>query len=160
MDIKTKANRKFITRNASGEENGFLVPIINVYEDFIDSEEWPKQVYCTVAAPWQAKGPHLHKKRQGLFTCIKGDILIVMRIDGKYVEHFSGENYEFRTVQLPAGIPAALVNISDTDAYILNMPSPAWHVDDQDDWDVEFNDYDFEKVIKVYKKKSEGKGRL
>lgn len=152
MDIKTKANRKFITRNVNGKQNGFLVPIINAHEDFIDSENWPKQVYCTVAAPWQVKGPHLHKKRRGLFTCIKGDLLIVLRVDGKYVECFSGENYEFTTVQVPAGIPAALVNISDTDAYILNMPCPAWHIDDQDDWDVEFNDYDFEKAIEKYKK--------
>jgi dTDP-4-dehydrorhamnose 3,5-epimerase len=142
-EIICKKNKKFPTKNNSGVPNGFVVPIINVHDHFVADEQWPKQVYLTVAAPKEIKGPHLHYKRWGLFTCIKGDIKIVVKIDGKYLEYFSGENYEFQTVQVPAGIPAALVNIGDVDAYILNMPSPSWHPDDLDEWDVTFDDYTF-----------------
>lgn len=141
--IKTKKNPKFVTKNLSEQPNGFLVPILNVHEEFLDEKQWPKQVYLTVAAPGEIKGPHLHKKRWGLFTCIKGDLKIVVRIDGKYEEYFSGENHEFQTVQVPAGIPAALVNIGKEDAYILNMPAPSWHKDDVDEWEVTFDDYQF-----------------
>jgi len=143
--IRTKKNPKIVTKNQAGKENGFLIPIINVHEKFVDDAQWPKQIYCTIVAPDEVKGPHLHKKRWGLFTCIKGNVKIVVKRDGQYEEYFSGEDHDFATIQVPAGTPNALVNIGDNDAYILNMPSPAWHVDDQDDWDVEFLDYDFRK---------------
>jgi len=143
--IKCKKNKKFITKNISGNANGFVLPIINIHDHFVADKQWPKQVYLTVAAPNEIKGPHLHKKRWGLFTCIKGNIKVVVKIEGQYHEYFSGENYEFQTIQVPAGIAAALVNIGNEEAYILNMPSPPWHKDDMDEWDVSFNGYDFYK---------------
>ena len=144
-NVRIKKNSKIITKNQSGKENGFLIPIINVHENFVDENQWPKQIYCTTVAPNEVKGPHLHKKRWGLFTCIRGNIKIVIRRDGQYEEFFSGEDYDFATIQVPAGLANALVNIGNCDAYVLNMPSPAWHIDDQDDWDVEFDGYDFKK---------------
>lgn len=141
--IHTKNNPKITTKTAAGKENGFLIPIINVHEKFVQPEQWPQQVYCTVAKPGEVKGPHLHKKRWGLFTCIKGNVKIVIQIDGQYQERFTGEDHNFATIQVPAGTPSALVNIGEVDAYILNMPSPSWHPEDQDDWDVEFPDYKF-----------------
>jgi dTDP-4-dehydrorhamnose 3,5-epimerase len=141
--IKTKKNKIFPTKNIKGESNGFVLPIINVYDNFIDDTNWPKQIYLTVATPHEVKGPHLHMKRWGLFTCIKGNIKIVLRIENQYYEYFSGENHEYETIQVPAGIPAALINIGEQDAYILNMPSPAWHPEDLDEWPVSFDDYMF-----------------
>lgn len=143
--LKSKKNPKIVTKNAEGLENGFLVPIMNIHDNFVRDEQWPKQVYLTVAKAGEIKGPHLHMKRWGLFTCVKGNIKIVTRRDGVYEEYFSGDAHDFSTVQVPAGVPAALVNIGTEDAYILNMPSPAWHVDDQDEWDVTFDDYDYFK---------------
>jgi dTDP-4-dehydrorhamnose 3,5-epimerase len=140
-DIITKNNPKIVTKNVAGVENGFLVPIMNINDNFVNQEQWPKQVYLTVAKQGEIKGPHLHHRRWGLFTCIKGNIKIVVRIDDVYHEYFSGQDYNFATVQVPASVPAALVNIGEGDAYILNMPSPAWHPDDQDEWDVTFDDY-------------------
>ena len=91
------------------------------------------------------KGPHLHMKRWGLFTCIVGNVKIVIKTDQGYEEYFSGADHKFRTVQVPAGVPVALQNIDDVDAYVLNMPAPAWHVDDQDDHPVIFDGYDFSR---------------
>jgi dTDP-4-dehydrorhamnose 3,5-epimerase len=142
-NIRVKKNSKIVTKNKSGKENGCLIPIINVHDKFVADEQWPKQVYCTVVKLGEIKGPHLHYKRRGLFTCVRGNVKVVLRVDGEYQKYFSGDDYAYQTIQVPAGIPAALVNIGEIDAYILNMPSPAWHPDDQDDWNVEFDDYDF-----------------
>ena len=144
-EIKTKKNPKIGTKDLVGADNGFLIPIMNVHDNFVAPEQWPKQVYLTVVAEGKVKGPHLHHKRWGLFTCIRGNLKIVVRVDDKYQEYFSGEDHGFATVQVPASVPAALVNIGKGDAYVLNMPSPAWHTDDRDEWDVRFDDYDFTK---------------
>jgi dTDP-4-dehydrorhamnose 3,5-epimerase-like enzyme len=141
--MRTKKNPKITTTSKDGEENGFLIPIINVHEHFVDEEQWPQQVYCTVVEPSKVKGPHLHHMRWGLFTCIRGNVKVVVKGDEGFEEYLTGDDHEYRTIQVPAGIPAAIVNMGDEDAYVLNMPTPSWHPDDQDDWDVEFEDYHF-----------------
>ena len=134
---------KIITKNEEGISNGWLVPIFNVHECIIDKKQHPHQVYLTVIAPQAVKGPHLHMKRWGLFTCIRGNAKIVVRTEDGYEEFHTGEKYNFATIQVPAGIPAALQNIGTEEAYVINMPSPAWHKDDQDDHPVSFDDYTF-----------------
>jgi mannose-6-phosphate isomerase-like protein (cupin superfamily) len=100
-------------------------------------------VYVTVVSPGTVKGPYLHLKRWGVFTCIKGNVKIVIKTEDGYVELYSGEGHDFCSVQIPAGTPAAIQSLGDQDAYVLNLPSPAWHVDDQDDHPVSFDDYTF-----------------
>lgn len=141
--LKTKLNKKILTKDKQGTVNGFLVPIFNVNDGFIAPAQVPQQVYLTVAMPHEVKGPHLHMKRWGLFTCIKGNVKIVVRTAKGYEEYFSGEAHGYATVQVPAGVPSALVNTGNEDAYILNMPAPAWRIDDQDDHPVVFDGYDF-----------------
>ena len=60
--IKVKTNSKISTKDKHGKENGFLIPIINVHDNFVAEEQWPKQVYCTVVKPGEVKGPHRHHK--------------------------------------------------------------------------------------------------
>jgi len=134
-------NIKIQTRNRDGEENGFLVPIFNVHDGKLEPDQYPQQVYLTVCSPGEVKGPHLHLKRCGLFICIKGNGKIVVRTDAGYQEFFTGEDYDYATIQVPISVPAALVNVGDQDAYFLNMPSPAWHIDEQDEHPVSFDDY-------------------
>jgi dTDP-4-dehydrorhamnose 3,5-epimerase-like enzyme len=141
MEIRTRKSRKFQTKDRNGKPNGFLVPVFNVHDKFVAPAQHPQQAYVTVVAPGTAKGPHLHMKRWGLFTCLKGNVKIVVKNGDKYEEHFSGEDHDFANVQLPAGLPAALVNLGSEDAYVLNMPAPSWHVDDQDDHPVTGWDY-------------------
>jgi hypothetical protein len=134
---------KIVTKNASGTPNGYLVPIYNIYESPIDNEQRPCQVYLTVISPKAVKGPHLHLSRWGLFTCIKGNIKIIVKTPEGYKEYFSGEKHKYQTVQVPAGWPAALQNEGDEEAFVLNMPSPAWSPDNQDDHPIKFDDYQF-----------------
>jgi len=134
---------KISTKNDEGESNGWLVPLFNVHESKIDIEQHPRQVYLTVIASREVKGPHLHLKRWGLFTCIRGNAKIVVCTEKGYEEYLTGEDYEFATIQIPAGMPAAMQNMGDEEAYMLNMPSPAWHPDDQDEHTISFDDYTF-----------------
>lgn len=140
MDIRTRKNKKFPTKDRNAKANGFLVPLFNVHDGFAAPAQHPQQAYLTVVAPGTAKGPHLHMKRWGLFACVKGNVKFVVKNAGRYEEHLSGEDHDFATVQVPAGLPAAMVNFGAEDAYVINLPAPSWHVDDQDehpvvDWD-------------------------
>lgn len=141
MTISRFPHPRITTRTAAGEENGFLVPIFNVHDAVVAAAQSPQQVYLTVVASGAKKGPHLHMKRWGLFTCVKGNVRIVVRTEAGYEEYWSGESHEYATIQVPAGVPAMLVNSGDEPAYVLNMPAPAWQAHDQDDHDVTFDDY-------------------
>jgi dTDP-4-dehydrorhamnose 3,5-epimerase len=143
MSQRLHYHPRISTKNKEGRINGWLVPIFNVHDGLIDSAQHPQQVYLTVILPREVKGPHLHLKRWGLFTCIRGNAKIVVRTETGYEEFLTGEDYNFATIQVPAGMPAALQNMGDDEAYVLNMPSPAWRVDEQDEHPVSFDDYVF-----------------
>ena len=148
MPLRIQKHPKFVTKNRFKKANGFLIPIFNVLDGFVPPENTPKQAYLTVCEVGEIKGPHLHMKRWGLFTCLQGDIRIIARTDMGYEEHFTGEHHEFATVEVPAGVPSALQNIGDVPAYILNMPSPAWHAEDLDDHDIIFDESVFDLTRK------------
>ena len=143
MNIRSKRNPRIVTKNAEAKPNGFLVPIYNIHEGFFAPGKEPQQVYLTVISPEEIKGPHLHLIRTGFFTCIKGNARFVLKTSSGYQEYCSGEKYDYLSVEVPAGIPAALQNIGDEDAYVLNMPSPAWTSDMNDEHRADFGDYDF-----------------
>lgn len=126
---------KIETRGADGRLNGYLIPIWNALED---PGLRPEQVYLTVVAPGAVKGPHLHKARRGFFRCIKGNVRIVTRrADGVYVAFMSGEDFHYAPVVVMPGTPAAIYNDGDVEAFVLNMPSPAWSRSEPDEWPVE-----------------------
>jgi len=143
MTLRTYEHPKIATKDSEGNINGFLIPIYNIHDGFIAGTNSPKQVYLTVCNAGQIKGPHLHMKRWGFFTCVRGNIRIIVKTNNGYEDYFSGEDYEFATIEVPAGTPAAIQNIADEPAYVLNMPSPAWHVDDQDEHPVTFDESAF-----------------
>lgn len=143
MPLRVQKHPKIFTKNSKGDINGILIPIYNIHDGFITDVNNPKQVYLTMCNVGQIKGPHLHKKRWGYFTCIRGNIRIIVNIKNRYEEYFSGENYEFATIEIPPGIPAAIQNIADEPSYVINTPSPAWHIDDQDEHHVIFDESAF-----------------
>lgn len=145
MEIRSKENKKFITKNEQGIVNGFLVPIYNLKEGFFKKDEEPQQVYLTSVLPNIIKGPHLHFIRRGFFTCIKGNVRVVLKIEGEYKEFYSGQDYEYRSIEIPTGIPAAIQCLGTDEALILNMPFPAWTPDMKDEYSADFDDFDFTK---------------
>ncbi len=146
MIIKQKTNQKFITKDVAGNPNGFLLPIYNHHENFFELGREPKQVYLTVVEPGHIKGPHLHYIRQGCFTCIKGNARFVLKTAEGYQVILSGDDYEYRSVVVPTGVPAALQCMGEEAAYVLNMPSPAWTPDMNDEHSSDFSDFDFQQL--------------
>jgi len=129
---------KIETQHTDGDPNGFLVPIYNIHENWYSSR--PAQVYLTVVLPGKCKGPHLHHMRNGAFTCVKGNVKIVIKDGDNYEEHLSGEDYGYATVFVPIGKPSMVVNVCGEEAYVLNMPFHAYRKEDNDelipkDWD-------------------------
>ncbi len=143
--MKTKPNNKIITKNKDGIENGYLVPIYNIHDHFHELGKEPQQVYLTVVKKGEIKGPHLHYLRTGSFTCIKGNVRIVVKVNGDYHEYYSGEDHGYLSVIIDTGIPAAVQNIGEEDAFVLNMPSPAWTPTMDDEHTADFSDFNFEK---------------
>lgn len=141
--LRTRKNTLFATKGRDGAPNGTLLPLFNVHDGFVAEAQHPKQVYLTTVAPGAVKGPHLHMKRWALFTCIRGDVIVVVKTEHGYEEVRSGERHDFLTIQVPAGMAAALYNPWQTEALVLNMPAPSWHPDDQDDHPCSFDGYEF-----------------
>ena len=59
-----------------------------------------------------------------------------------YRRYLSSEDHGFATIQIPVGVPAMIVNIGEEEAHLLNLSSPEWRPDDQDEHPVSFDDYD------------------
>ncbi len=143
-EIRTNLCRKIPTRDATGEANGFLVPVYNRHEPFFADGFAPQQVYLTVVAPGKIKGPHLHHIRRGFFTCIKGSVRLVLRLpDASYRCVLSGDGHGYVSVDVPPGTPLAIQNLGPDEAFVLNMPAPAWTPDMNDEHTADFSDFDF-----------------
>ena len=146
MKLKTKKNKKYITKDSNDNSNGYLVPIYNINEKFFENGMEPEQFYLTVIEPGKIKGPHLHHIRTGCFTCIKGNARFIIKKDNEYEVIYSGEDHEYTSVIVPTGIPAALQCIGDKEAFVVNMPNPAWTPDMDDEYSANFNDFDFDNL--------------
>jgi dTDP-4-dehydrorhamnose 3,5-epimerase-like enzyme len=143
MTLQIKSNPKIITKDLKNQVNGYLVPIYNIHDGFFLSSKQPQQVYLTVIAPGKIKGPHLHYIRTGCFTCIQGNARFVLKTAEGYQVVYSGEDHEYRSVIVPTGVPAAMQNIGEGEAFLLNMPQPAWTPDMNDEYSADFSDFDF-----------------
>ena len=141
--MQVKTNKRFEAKDAAGQPNGILVPLYNLHEGFHAPGKEPQQVYMTVVFKGQIKGPHLHFIRTGCFTCIKGNARFILKTEAGYQVFYSGESYEFRSVIVPTGVPAALQNLGEDVAYVLNMPTPAWTPTMNDEHTADFSDFDF-----------------
>jgi hypothetical protein len=143
MKILNKTSKRIPTKDKDGLVNGYLIPIYNVNDKFYPEGKEPQQAYLTVISPGFIKGPHLHYIRTGCFTCIKGNARFIVKAEDGYQQFYSGEDHEYRSVIIPTGTPAALQNIGTEDAFVLNMPSPAWTPEMADEFTADFSDFDF-----------------
>lgn len=134
---------RIATKDPRGNPNGFVVPLWHV-----DHGPRIDQAYLTTVLPGAQKGPHCHMKRRGHYVCIRGAVLIVTRDpEGNYRSfEMSAETQEHnRGLDIPPGTVSALYNLGDEEAWLLNMPSPPWRSDDQDEWPV--NDWTYEPQL-------------
>lgn len=141
--LKIKNNLKIKTKNALGQNTGHLIPIYNINDKFLTNKEIPRQVYVTIVNPKKIKGPHLHFKRNGFFTCIDGNVKFVIKLKNSYKVVYSGERYKFKSVYVSKGIAVAIKCLGNKKAIVLNMPNPAWSPNMNDEHTAEFKDFKF-----------------
>ena len=121
--------------------NGNLTVIWRDWDDLIKNH--PKMVYINSINPGEKKGPHIHKKRTTYFSCIYGNItLVVKESDGKLHE-VTLDSKKPELACIPNGIAAALVNTTDYIAKVLVLADIAWKPNDNEMENVSFEEYDW-----------------
>lgn len=134
--------QRHVSKNKDGRPNGYVVSLYKDWEGLFKSE--PKQVYLNITAPGEKKGPHLHMQRWDYFTTIKGSARFVIKYgprDYEVIDVHVRDGEGIKIVEVPPAIPCLIVNIGQEEAWVLNMPNPAWHPDHPDDNPVSYDDY-------------------
>ena len=123
--------------------NGDLTVIWRDWDNII--KDHPKMVYMNTVNPGEVKGPHLHKNRTTYFSCIQGEIILVIRSnDGKYHEIKSNPKKP-SLVCVRNGIAAAIINPTKTTSQVLVLADIAWRPNDNEMENLDFVDYNFKK---------------
>lgn len=122
---------KIETRDTAGKVNGYILPLWSALEH---PELRPDQVYVTAIAPHTRKGPHLHMRRRGLFVCVAGAVAMRIRMRPGCISQSLKPGSGWTIVR--PGQACALYNYGDTEALVINMPSPAWSAEDPDEHEV------------------------
>ncbi|MDZ4820241.1 MAG: WxcM-like domain-containing protein [Planctomycetota bacterium] len=134
--------QKSISRNHIGEVNGYVISLYKDWEKLFEAE--PKQVYLNVCFPGQSKGPHLHMRRWDFFATIRGSMRFVVKYgpkDYEEIEVSAADGIGVKVVVVPPAIPCLMTNIGLDEAWVINMPNPAWHPDNADNNPVDYSDY-------------------
>ena len=134
----------FQTKNITDEHvNGKLTVIWRNWDNILKFD--PKMVYVSHVNPHEIKGPHLHTKRDSYFVCIRGKVVFIAKDkSGNFHEIESSEENPV-LVQIPKNVASAHINLSNEVSTVLALADPAWHPNDDEMKNVEFEDYDWEK---------------
>lgn len=138
--MKTSVHKckKINTKDALGKNNGWLLELNS------DKDSWTEfirgQVYLTVVYPKKQKGFHLHKLKTNHITCIKGSVTVAV-FNGKKTETFKiGEN-NFQSLKIPPGLPLAIYNSGNENAYVINYCYPSYDpkIKEQEEINIKWN---------------------
>lgn len=141
MKTKIIEEKKYVSRDAKGDPNGFVISLWKDWEKFFKAD--PKQIYLNICAFKQVKGPHLHRNRWDYFVAIRGRIRFIVQWGKEYeeVEVDADRDPCFKIVEVPPAVACAIQNIGKGEAWFINMPNPAWHPDNQDNHPADFTGY-------------------
>ncbi len=129
--------------NQDQHVNGSLTVVWRDWDNLIKNH--PKMVYVNSINPGEIKGPHIHKNRTTYFSCISGNVvLIIQDNDGKFHE-VKADSEKSVLITVPNGIAAAIVNPTTKIAKVLVLADIAWRPNDNEMEDVLFDNYDWEK---------------
>ncbi|MEO6509234.1 MAG: WxcM-like domain-containing protein [Patescibacteria group bacterium] len=118
-DVKTETVKKVPTKDLSGNENGFLI------EMFKSEDASKTEVYLSCAIPGAFKGYHLHRVRAARYVCLKGNMKVILYVNGKREEHILSAENQTRLF-IPPNVPTGLENIGTEDGWLVNYPDPAY----------------------------------
>lgn len=119
---------------------GVMIPIYHDYNTW-NLGYVPKMCYATTMAPGTSKDVILHQRRTAYLTAITGNVILlyadpnvdtVHRVYMNIEDTEEGKDTTWVTMVEP-NTAISLVNTSNKSiAVIVNLPSPAWHPDDED----------------------------
>ena len=123
--------------------NGELTVIWRDWDNLIKNH--PKMVYVNSVNPGEIKGLHIHKNRTTSFSCIHGNVvLIIQDHDGKFHE-IKADSEKPVLITVSNGIASAIVNPTTRIAKVLVLADIAWKPNDNEMKNISFDDYDWEK---------------
>ena len=123
--------------------NGELTVVWRDWDNII--KDHPKMVYVNTVNPGEIKGPHLHKNRTTYFSCIHGNIVLVIRSDDGEFHEIKSNSEKPSLVCVKNGIAAAIINPTNDIAKVLVLADIAWKPNDNEMENIDFVDYDFKK---------------
>nr|AOS95343.1 dTDP-4-dehydrorhamnose 3,5-epimerase [uncultured bacterium] len=135
--VRLEPAKKVTTFAHDGSENGFLVEL------FKDGAK--TTAYLTAAAPGAFKGYHLHRVRAARYVCLRGQMKIIVYIDGKRIEHVLDATRPERLF-IPANVATGLQNIGDEEAWLINYPDPPYDPQLRDE-QVEYTEAELEAGV-------------
>ena len=123
--------------------NGELTVIWRDWDNLIKNH--PKMVYVNSVNPGEIKGPHIHKNRTTSFSCIHGNVVLVIQDnDGKFHE-IKADSEKPVLITVSNGTAAAIVNSTTKIAKVLVLADIAWRPNDDEMKNTSFDDYDWDK---------------
>jgi dTDP-4-dehydrorhamnose 3,5-epimerase len=136
----------------------------NVFEIFEgENEFWDQPVvyaYQFSVRPHQMKGWGVHDRKVDRYTIISGEVLLFLWDDREgsptrgVVQKIVMSDRGVRQVQIPIGVWHLSVNLEDRDAYLVNLPTEAYHHGDPDRrllrWDDPHVPVDLRSLLPVF----------
>jgi dTDP-4-dehydrorhamnose 3,5-epimerase-like enzyme len=135
--IELEECRQIPTRAADGAANG------RVIELWKDGQK--TTAYVTVTAPGQMKGFHLHRRRTCRFVPIRGRLTMILVSSGKRSE-ISLDTAHPQRLTVPPGFCIGLKNVNTEEAWLLNIPVPAYDPDDRDE-QIEISAAEIDEIV-------------
>lgn len=139
--VSQEPAKKVITKDASGNDNGFLIEL------FKDGDK--TEVYISAALPGAFKGYHLHRVRAARYVCLRGKMRIITYEfdDGHWVrsEHTLDASDPTRLF-IPKNVATGLENIGDEEGWLVNYPDPAYDPSLKDE-QVEYTQEELEQGV-------------
>ena len=129
--------------NQDQHVNGSLTVVWRDWDNLIKNH--PKMVYVNSINPGEIKGPHIHKNRTTYFSCISGNVVLVIQDNNGKFHEVKADSEKPVLITIPNGIAAAVVNATTKIAQVLVLADVAWKPNDNEMKNITFDDYDWKK---------------
>jgi dTDP-4-dehydrorhamnose 3,5-epimerase len=139
LDLERHQTKNIIDSHINGE----LTVIWRDWDNLIKNH--PKMIYVNSINPGEIKGPHIHKNRTTSFSCIHGNVVLVIQDNNGKFHEIKADSEKPVLITVPNGIAAAIVNPTTKIAKVLVLADIAWRPNDNEMKDVLFDDYDWKK---------------
>ena len=123
--------------------NGALTVIWRDWDNLIKNH--PKMVYVNSVNPGEIKGPHIHKNRTTSFSCIHGNVVLVIQDDDGKFHEIKADSDKPVLITVPNGIAVAIVNPTTEIAKVLVLADIAWRPNDDEMNNISYDNYDWNK---------------